>query len=99
MEKLKETFGPAYLGEMNGKYYIEMDDGGEAVQIAINMTCPKVLFEKGEPAAAPVSAPITSAFGVGSAEYMAAQTPPAANTIITEDEKQNIADLMARLGL
>lgn len=95
-EKIKEAFGDAYLGEMGGKLFIEMDDGGETVQVAINMTCPKILFEKGGPAAAAPAAPVTSAFGVGSAEYNAATTPAPA---ITEDEKENIQALMARLGL
>ena len=96
-EKLKEAFGSSFLGEMNGKYYIEEDDGGEKVQVAINMTCPKVLFEK-EPAGAAASMPPpTSAFGVGSASHLAAQTPPAAE--ISAKEKENIRTLMERLGL
>ena len=80
---------------MNGKYYIEEDDGGEKVQIAINMTCPKVLFESAGAAAS--TPPPTSAFGVGSASHMAAQTPPAAE--ISAKEKENIRTLMERLGL
>ena len=95
VEKLKECFGPAYLGEMNGKHYIEMDDGGEKIQVAINMTCPKVLFESAG-AAAPTPPP-TSAFGVGSASFMAAQTPPAAE--ISEKERENVKKLIEQLGL
>ena len=95
VEKLKECFGPAYLGEMNGKHYIEMDDGGEKSQVAINMTCPKVLIESAGAAAS--MPPPTSAFGVGSASHMAAQTPPAAE--ISAKEKENIRTLMERLGL
>lgn len=96
-KKLKEAFGDAYLGEMSGKHYIEMDDGGEKVQVAINMTCPKVLFEKVPAGAAASTPPPTSAFGVGSAEYMATQTPPAAE--IGEKERENIVELMKKLGL
>ena len=96
-EKLKEAFGSNFLGEMNGKYYIEEDDGGEKVQVAINMTCPKVLFEK-ELADTETSMPRpTSAFGVGSASHLAAQTQPAAE--ISAKEKENIRTLMERLGL
>ena len=80
---------------MNGKYYIEEDDGGEKVQIAINLTCPKVLFESAATAAS--MPPPTSAFGVGSASHMAAQTPPAAE--ISAKEKENIRTLIERLGL
>lgn len=39
--KLQEVFGNDYVGEQDKKYYIWADDGGEKVQIAISMTCPK----------------------------------------------------------
>jgi hypothetical protein len=39
--KLKEVFGGDYIGKDGGKIYIMADDGGEKVQIAIAMTCPK----------------------------------------------------------
>lgn len=39
--KLQEVFGNDYAGEQDKKYYIWADDGGEKVQIAISMTCPK----------------------------------------------------------
>jgi hypothetical protein len=93
--KLKEAFGDAFLGEMNGKYYVESKEDGETIQVAINLTCPKVLFEKSA-AAAPVVAP-TSAFGPGSAASMAAPTPPPAD--IGEEERANVNRLIAELGL
>ena len=39
--KLKEIFGNDYVGEYDKKYYLWVDDGGQKVQIAIAMTCPK----------------------------------------------------------
>lgn len=40
-KKLKEIFGSDYIGEYDRKHYIWAEDGGEKVQIAIAMTCPK----------------------------------------------------------
>ena len=40
-ETMEKAFGNAWLGESGGKYYIEVDDGGEKVQLAIALTCPK----------------------------------------------------------
>lgn len=89
MEKIKNLYGDAYIGEMNGKIYVEEDDGGEKVQIAINLTCPKVQLEKGGAAA-----PAMSAAGLDFTQPVV-QAP----AVITEDERKNVQDLMARLGL
>ena len=35
------AFGADYIGEQDKKIYVWADDGGERVQIAIAMTCPK----------------------------------------------------------
>lgn len=43
-EKIKQAFGADYVGMADGKIYVYADDGGEKVQIAISMTCPKVPF-------------------------------------------------------
>ena len=45
IQKLKDTFGSDYIGEDNKKYYVWEDDGGERVQIAIALTCPKNMIE------------------------------------------------------
>lgn len=39
--KLKEAFGADFVGEVDKKIYVWADDGGERVQIALSMTCPK----------------------------------------------------------
>lgn len=93
---LAEKFGQDWLGEYDKKYYINANDGGEMVQIAISLTCPKnpVQFDKSVSTTAgdwdfsdnpKPSAPVA----VMSAE-------PAE---ITEEEINNLATLMARLGL
>lgn len=40
-KKLQEAFGKDYIGPVNGKTYVWADDGGERVQIALTLTCPK----------------------------------------------------------
>lgn len=91
-EKLKTLFGADYVGESGGKYYIYENDGGEKIQIAISLTCPKN----------PIGAvDMSNAFGDGldfEAEPVLAQTKfePAE---ITEQEKDNLKALMDRLGL
>ena len=95
INKLAEAFGNDYIGEYDKKQYVWANDGGERVQIAISLTCPKNPievanvtddggdwdFSDSKPKAAPVA------------------VSNAAPAEITEQEQQNIADLMARLGL
>lgn len=92
--KLAETFGDAWIGEVDKKYYVLMDDGGEKVQIAITLTCPKTPVGTG-------TVDISSAFGDGidfsAAPVMAPVKAEPAE--ITEEEQQRISDLMKRLGL
>lgn len=98
-KKLAAAFGADYLGEYDKKYYVYGMENGEKVQIAISMTCPKTPVEftaavggttptgdwnfDDEPAAVPAMAAIA----------------PAAPVEVTQEERDNIAQLMARLGL
>lgn len=45
IEIIKKTFGQDFLGEQDKKLYVLADDGGEKVQIAISLTCPKAGIE------------------------------------------------------
>ncbi len=40
-DRIKAEFGSDFVGESGGKLYVWADDGGERVQIALAMTCPK----------------------------------------------------------
>lgn len=40
--KIKEVFGEDFVGSADKKLYVLADDGGQKVQIAISLTCPKV---------------------------------------------------------
>lgn len=91
-EKIKNLYGSDYVGESSGKYYVWENDGGEKVQIAISLTCPKN----------PIGVvDMSGAFGDGldfEAEPVLAPTKFDAAEI-TEQEKDNLKALMDRLGL
>lgn len=86
-KKLKEVFGSDYVGEYDRKHYVWAEDGGEKVQIAIAMTCPKN--------------PVGVVGAGGSFDFEGAPTlgpsgfDPAE---ITPEEEEKVQDLMKKLG-
>lgn len=86
INKLAETFGENFIGEVDKKIYVWADDGGEKVQIAITLTCPKTMVE---------AAPPSGSNEVGSTPV----TTSAASVEIGDEERANIQALMAKLGL
>ncbi len=44
-KKISEIFGQDYVGNYNGKLYINCKENNETVQIAITLTCPKTPIE------------------------------------------------------
>ena len=89
--KIANAFGEDFIGEVNKKLYVWCDDGGERVQISIALTCPKTLIDAPDKNFVPDN---DWSDGGGLRE-----APSLPATEITEDEKKNISDLMARLGL
>ena len=96
IKKIAAAFGSDAIGEFDRKYYVWANDGGERVQIAITLTCPKTNIEVAENVVADSgdwdfsdNAPATTKVAVSNA-------PPAE---ITEEEKENIANLLLKLGL
>lgn len=45
--KIKEMFGEDFVGSADKKLYVLADDGGQKVQIAISLTCPKIGLDVG----------------------------------------------------
>lgn len=86
IKKIAEAFGADYLGEVDKKYYVQAEENGEMVQVALSLTCPKTPIASGGYAAA--SGPSDTLVEA-----------PRTSIEISDDEKKNIADLMARLGL
>ena len=84
-----------FIGLYDKKYYFWASENGEQIQIAISLTCPKnpiavdknINLDGGDFDFSDESK--SAAIAITSAE-------PAE---ITEEEKKNIADLMAKLGL
>ena len=93
IEKIKSAFGNSFIGEYDKKIYVWAQEGGEQVQVAISLTCPKVPVEI-------AAAPVTGDFNfeddapnvvVASGGYRPAE--------ITEDERDRVKELMRTLGL
>ena len=83
-EKMRDAFGSDFIGVQDKKVYVWADDGGERVQIAISMTCPKteIAVEGAFTPAAPDTASIAAAQPV----------------LSSEEEQKVINDLFAKLG-
>lgn len=95
---LAKAFGNDYIGEVDKKIYVWADDGGERVQIAIAMTCPKTFVEADNVTTVVPEANSVPATG-WNFEDTPVPVPKKKPAEITQEEKDNIADLMARLGL
>ena len=93
VKRLMEAFGEDYIGEFDKKQYVWANDGGQKVQIAIALTCPKT--NVGDATLDRTSNVLDfenmSAADVGSATRQRVE--------ITEDEKAHIQKLMAELNL
>lgn len=96
VKKIQAAFGADFVGEYDKKVYVWAQENGEKIQIAISMTCPKT----------PVGVVNTATLDFGGDldfENMSA-TPVMAQASfepaeISDEEKQTVADLMAKLGL
>lgn len=91
--KIANAFGEDFIGEVNKKLYVWCDDGDTRVQICIALTCPKTMIDAPDKNFVPDNDWSDDNKGA----LREAPSLPAAT--ITEDEKKNISDLMARLGL
>ena len=100
IEKIKEAFGSDYLGEADKKIYVLGQEGGQKIQIAIALTCPKVEVNFGN---APVTTTTYATNSNGDWDFSdaAASVKPTVEPIteITQDERDRLAQLMAQLGL
>jgi hypothetical protein len=91
--KIKEAFGEDFVGIYDKKIYVWADDGGERVQIAISMTCPKTTVG---------TVDLTAAAGGGhdfSDPEVVVGPTTSQPAEVTPEEQKNIEDLIAALGL
>ena len=90
-KKIQEAFGADFAGINDKKVYVWADDGGEKVQIAISMTCPKTNVDFG-------NAPTSTATG-NVLNFDEEATPQPQTPQMGEDEKATLDRLMKELGL
>ena len=95
-KKIMAAFGADFVTEQDKKLYVWADDGGERVQIAISMTCPKTPVAGGDSIVM-----ISSSGGGLDFENMDFSAKPTGfkPAEITAEEQKNIDDLMEKLGL
>ena len=96
IKKLAQAFGNDFIGENDKKVFLWANDGGERVQIALTLTCPKT-FINAPNAAAPSE-------NLGDWDFRDEAPKPMVATkaepaVITEQETENIANLLKKLGL
>ena len=100
IEKIKEAFGSDYVATVDGKVYVWAKENGEKLQIAISLTCPKVMVDA---AGGSTVAPAKLDFGGGGGwdfEAMDQVTKvPEKSKEETQMETDNIEKMMKALDL
>ena len=91
-QKIQEAFGKDFLGIYDKKLIIQVPEGGETVQIAIALTCPKTPV-------AVSTAPVVK--GDRMDFESTAMVTPVSDTPaqITDEERATVAELMRKLNL
>lgn len=92
-QKIIEAFGDDFVGISDKKLYVWAEENGERIQVALTLTCPKVMIEGGSK---PV---VTSIADSQELNFETMGTITETKSVISEDEKKNIEELMARLNL
>lgn len=88
IKRISSAFGEDFIGEVDKKIYVWANDNGEKVQIAISLTCPKNFVEN-----------VSSVKNKNDEILDFSAETPNVNVEISDEEKKNIAELMAKLGL
>ena len=92
-QKIIEAFGDDFVGISDKKLYVWAEENGERIQVALTLTCPKVMIEGGS------KPEVTSIADSQELNFETMGTITETKSIISEDEKKNIEELMARLNL
>lgn len=97
IHKIIDYLQDSYIGCIDKKYYFYEEENGEKIQVAISLTCPKTPVEINSSIAT-----VTDAKGNVGFDFEAdpvATTTPQKAAEITDEERNNIATLLQRLGL
>lgn len=100
--KLQEVFGENFIGEVDKRVYVYANDGGEMVQIAIAMTCPKTPVEASPAVAASGTVLQCKIDPDGkTTDYTGVKGPiPQSGAFeISDEESEKVADLLAELNI
>ena len=102
MQKIIECLGQNQAFIYDKKLYINTKEDGEPIQVCLSLTCPKMMISPNGGTETPIEPP-KSAFSGGidfESRGMAQPEPePFKPVEITDTERENIRELMARLGL
>ena len=88
-KKIAAAFGEDYIGNFDKKLYVWANDGGERVQIALSLTCPKI----------PVGDVVATNKDYDFSDNVGTVVEPQGNIEISQEEQNNLADLLAKFGL
>lgn len=88
VDTIAKAFGEDFVGYIDKKIYVWSKENGQKVQVALSLTCPKTAVVGG-----------TVSAQAGSADEEFSNLPTAVKTEISQEEQDNIANLLAQLGL
>ena len=91
IEKIAQVFGQNYIGIYDKKVYVWSEENGEKIQIAISLTCPKVQVGAVDSGSNALDFENMGATIAAPTEFQPAE--------ISEQERENVAELMRKLGL
>lgn len=94
VNKIANAFGADYIGEHDKKFYVWTTENGERIQIAISLTCPKTMINVEDAVGA-----VEPAGGDFDWSMDIPVAPAPAPVEISQEEKDTVAELMAKLGL
>lgn len=89
---ISSAFKDNFLGVYDKKLYVQAEENGEMVQIAISLTCPKTLVTVSDK---PLIFEDKLDFEAGTTVVPQSQV----QTEISDEERQTVKELMERLGL
>lgn len=91
LNELRGLFGDRVVNVIDGKMYVESQEKGEVVQVAIALTCPKTPVERAKE--------VSSVVDVNSFDWGESVPQKKDETKISKEEQETIVDLIKRLGL
>ena len=96
-KQIVAAFGDAYITTQDKKIYVWADDGGEKVQIAISLT--GVKNQVGSALAAPATSNLVTSDEMPPWDESPAPTAAPAPTEPSQEELDNLANMLAKFGL